>query len=204
MVGMVLGFLRMIIDFSYMAPPCGVEDTRPSIVKDFHYMYFAMSLFFLVGIVAVVVSLLTDQLPHYRLIRTTFWTRKVTDRRPDEKDDFRDSTSKSEAASELVNNIEMEYIIRAKNEKEILKQSQPKSFFSSVVSSVFGLADLGDTQKVKETEMNEAQRRADTFDSLNQTKWEKIILNTNLVFICSIAVTLFIVFSLPDEHSIWR
>ena len=72
MTGMVLGSLRMIIDFTNMAPPCGQTDTRPFIVKDFHYMYFAMSLFFLVGAVAIVISARTEQLPQYRIIRTTF------------------------------------------------------------------------------------------------------------------------------------
>ena len=55
----MIGVARMITDFCYKEPECGVEDTRPAIVTKFHYMYFAMMLFWLTGIVMIVVSLLT-------------------------------------------------------------------------------------------------------------------------------------------------
>lgn len=32
--GMVTGIIRMILDFTYIEPACGEEDTRPLIVKD--------------------------------------------------------------------------------------------------------------------------------------------------------------------------
>ena len=60
MAGMVIGVARMIVDFCYPEPVCGDDDHRPAIVKDFHYMYFAMMLFWLTGIVMIIVSLLTQ------------------------------------------------------------------------------------------------------------------------------------------------
>lgn len=77
MVGLVIGTVRMAIDFSYKAPLCMEKDTRPfwigqvrccsrfrdPILKAFfsqiHYMYFAAFLFWTTGIVAAVISLLT-------------------------------------------------------------------------------------------------------------------------------------------------
>ena len=195
MTGMVLGSLRMIIDFTNMAPPCGQTDTRPFIVKDFHYMYFAMSLFFLVGAVAIVISARTEQLPQYRIIRTTFWTRKVPDKRPDELDRYK-------ALSDPITNVEIEaYKLKEQDEVKQIKES---SFFISAVGSVFGLTDLGDEEKEQSQQREEAQRRADTFESLNQTRWEKVVLNINLVFICLSSAVLYILFSLPDEYSIWK
>jgi hypothetical protein len=34
MIGMVIGLIRMILDFVYYEPPCGEPDTRPGIVKN--------------------------------------------------------------------------------------------------------------------------------------------------------------------------
>ena len=59
MSGFIVGITRMVLDFVYQAPECGVKDTRPIFVKDFHYMYFALMIFLLTGIVCIVVSLLT-------------------------------------------------------------------------------------------------------------------------------------------------
>ena len=60
MAGMIIGVTRMIIDFCYPEPECGVPDNRPAIVTKFHYMYFAMMLFFVTAIVMIVVSLFTQ------------------------------------------------------------------------------------------------------------------------------------------------
>ena len=59
MAGMVIGVTRMITDFCFPEPECEAPDTRPAIVTKFHYMYFAMMLFWLTGIVMIVVSLFT-------------------------------------------------------------------------------------------------------------------------------------------------
>ena len=32
--GMITGLIRMVLDFVYVEPMCGEEDTRPTIVKD--------------------------------------------------------------------------------------------------------------------------------------------------------------------------
>ena len=34
MVGLLTGVIRMVLDFIYVEPACGEEDTRPSIIKD--------------------------------------------------------------------------------------------------------------------------------------------------------------------------
>ena len=51
---------------------------------------------------------------------------------------------------------------------------------------------------------NEAQRRLESFQSLNQTKREKRILNTNLVIILCTSIALYIFFSIPPEYHIFR
>ena len=72
MTGFAFGVTRMILDFVYQAPSCGHKDERPFIVKDFHYMYFALMIFLLTGVVCVVVSLCTPA-PDSELVCFIFW-----------------------------------------------------------------------------------------------------------------------------------
>lgn len=61
MAGFVTGVTRLILVFVYRAPEtCGEEDLRPGLIRNFHYMYFAILLFWITFVVAVVVSLLTE------------------------------------------------------------------------------------------------------------------------------------------------
>lgn len=60
MVGLIMGAIRMILDFVYPAPPCGHPDTRPLVIGKIHFMYFAMLLAGTTALVIIVVSLLTE------------------------------------------------------------------------------------------------------------------------------------------------
>ncbi|XP_074077593.1 sodium/glucose cotransporter 4 isoform X2 [Macrotis lagotis] len=73
--GLVVGALRMILEFSYGAPSCGEKDTRPAILRDVHYLYFALLLFGLTAFVIIVISFSTAPIPEEKLIPLTWWTR---------------------------------------------------------------------------------------------------------------------------------
>ncbi|XP_074641116.1 sodium/mannose cotransporter SLC5A10-like [Tubulanus polymorphus] len=85
MIGLVIGLTRMVLEFVYKEPLCGEPDTRPLILSQVHYMYFALGLFWVVGATMVVISLLTAPTPNDRLIRTTFWTRYDKGVHPDDR-----------------------------------------------------------------------------------------------------------------------
>ncbi|XP_078527549.1 sodium/glucose cotransporter 4-like [Lissotriton helveticus] len=74
-IGFIVGVIRMILDFTNQAPHCGEVDTRFSVVKDVHYLYFALILFAVTGIISIVVSLCTPAIPDESLVRLTWWTR---------------------------------------------------------------------------------------------------------------------------------
>ncbi|XP_069498337.1 sodium/glucose cotransporter 4 [Ambystoma mexicanum] len=74
-IGLAVGLIRMIMDFVYQAPYCGEVDTRPAILKDVHYLHFALILFALTGIVSTVVSLCTTAIPDESLVRLMWWSR---------------------------------------------------------------------------------------------------------------------------------
>ncbi|XP_063092528.1 sodium/glucose cotransporter 4 isoform X3 [Cavia porcellus] len=75
MFGLGVGLLRMILEFSYPAPACGEVDRRPAVLKDFHYLYFALLLCGLTAIVIVIISLCTTPIPEEKLTPLTWWTR---------------------------------------------------------------------------------------------------------------------------------
>ncbi|OWF42638.1 Sodium/myo-inositol cotransporter 2 [Mizuhopecten yessoensis] len=83
--GMTMGMVRFIVQYSYTTPKCGDPgpDPRPSVIKDFHYLYFSCFLFLLTGFTAIVISLLTKPLPAHCLYRLTFWTRHSKEKRLD-------------------------------------------------------------------------------------------------------------------------
>uniref|UniRef100_A0A8C5SSX2 Sodium/myo-inositol cotransporter 2 n=1 Tax=Laticauda laticaudata TaxID=8630 RepID=A0A8C5SSX2_LATLA len=63
LVGMMMGLIRMVLDFVYLQPGCGESDDRPAVVKYVHYLYFSMILGVITLIVVVAVSLLTEPPP---------------------------------------------------------------------------------------------------------------------------------------------
>ncbi|NXY37846.1 SC5A3 protein, partial [Pomatorhinus ruficollis] len=73
MAGFVLGAIRLILAFFYRAPECDQPDTRPAFIKNIHYMYVATGLFWITGVVTVVVSLLTPPPTKEQVRTTTFW-----------------------------------------------------------------------------------------------------------------------------------
>ncbi|NXR81214.1 SC5A9 protein, partial [Pycnonotus jocosus] len=75
MVGLAVGVVRMVMDLVYTAPSCGEEDRRPAVLKDVHYLYFALILCALTAIVIAIVSLFTPPIPEEKLDSLTWWTR---------------------------------------------------------------------------------------------------------------------------------
>nr|XP_019936279.1 PREDICTED: sodium/glucose cotransporter 4 [Paralichthys olivaceus] len=75
MGGLVVGLIRMVLEFSYIAPSCGQPDSRPAILADVHYLYFALILLALTCLVIVAVSLATAPIPKEHLHRLTWWSR---------------------------------------------------------------------------------------------------------------------------------
>ncbi|XP_051869406.1 sodium/myo-inositol cotransporter-like [Pristis pectinata] len=79
LVGSLLGMIRLILAFVYQAPDCDQPDTRPSFIRNIHYMYVATVLFWSTIITAVILSLLTPALPREYTRNTTFWALKDLD-----------------------------------------------------------------------------------------------------------------------------
>ncbi|XP_018420189.1 PREDICTED: sodium/glucose cotransporter 5 [Nanorana parkeri] len=74
MVGLMVGLARMIMEFVYPIPRCGVLDERPSVLKDVHYLHFAIVLCALTTGIVVGVSLLTEPPLPSQVKNLTWWT----------------------------------------------------------------------------------------------------------------------------------
>lgn len=60
-LGLLVGIVRMILDFIYPVPQCYETDTRPDIVKYVHYLYFSIILSLFTLAIVVCVSLATEK-----------------------------------------------------------------------------------------------------------------------------------------------
>ncbi|CAL8285869.1 unnamed protein product [Arctogadus glacialis] len=74
MVGLVVGVCRMVLEFAFPPPRCGVVDWAPSVLRSVHYLHFAILLCGLSTIVVVVVTLLTPPPTPEQLTNLTWWT----------------------------------------------------------------------------------------------------------------------------------
>ncbi|XP_011357354.1 sodium/glucose cotransporter 5 [Pteropus vampyrus] len=74
MAGLVVGALRLVLEFLNPALPCGNPDTRPAILSSIHYLHFAVALFVFSGAVVVAGSLLTPPPQCAQIQNLTWWT----------------------------------------------------------------------------------------------------------------------------------
>ncbi|XP_068191980.1 sodium/myo-inositol cotransporter 2 isoform X2 [Antennarius striatus] len=74
-IGLLVGCIRMVLDFIYPAPLCYETDDRPLVLKHVHYLYFAILLAFITLIPAVLGSLATEAPKPEQISRLTWFTR---------------------------------------------------------------------------------------------------------------------------------
>ena len=143
-----------------------------------------------------------------KLIRTTFWTRKLPDKRADESDDYTQTEKNqfSPADTELEDMNSKVNIIDSKLDD--LDTSRKSKIWNILLDVVCGFERLenkiNDTARLAKQQAIETQRKIDSFYSLNQTKFEKIILGINLAIILTIAVGLYIFFSIPPQYHMFK
>ncbi|CAG2168176.1 unnamed protein product, partial [Oppiella nova] len=88
-IGLMIGIIRFVMEFSYTVPPCGSNDPdpRPLILSKVHYLHFGIILFIISMVVTIVISLLTKPIDEKHLYRLTYWSLKSEKVREDIDDD---------------------------------------------------------------------------------------------------------------------
>ncbi|XP_060748248.1 sodium/myo-inositol cotransporter 2 [Tachysurus vachellii] len=74
-LGLLVGVVRMILDFIYPLPQCYETDTRPDVIKYVHYLYFSIILSLFTLAVVVCISLATEKPTEEQLSRLMWSTR---------------------------------------------------------------------------------------------------------------------------------
>uniref|UniRef100_H2YLZ9 Uncharacterized protein n=1 Tax=Ciona savignyi TaxID=51511 RepID=H2YLZ9_CIOSA len=74
-LGIIIGLVRMILEFAIGSPACGKPEFRPTILYKVHYLYFAMILFSVTCVLSICISLVTPPINEKCLVRLTYWNR---------------------------------------------------------------------------------------------------------------------------------
>ncbi|NWI55458.1 SC5AB protein, partial [Calyptomena viridis] len=74
-VGLLLGLIRLVLDFIYPEPRCDEADGRPGVVKYMHYLYFSMVLAAISTLTVLLVSVATEPPGPEMISRLTWFTR---------------------------------------------------------------------------------------------------------------------------------
>nr|XP_034361926.1 sodium/glucose cotransporter 5 isoform X3 [Arvicanthis niloticus] len=74
MAGLLVGALRLVLEFLHPEPPCGQIDTRPAPLRSIHYLHFAIALFLLTCAVMAIGSLLSPPPQQRQIENLTWWT----------------------------------------------------------------------------------------------------------------------------------
>ncbi|CAH1796389.1 unnamed protein product [Owenia fusiformis] len=222
MAGFVTGLARLILIFIFRPPgQCGEEDTRPAILKDFHYMYFAMLLYWITTIVCVVISVLTAPLPPEKTWKTTFWSRhdprtlqqvragvtldQLKESQGDDANDTRgiDNPTLSVDDVELKENGKKVWTTPSEDVEEQPTQGgdgdKQKWCPMSLKDWLCGFDSIGEESQTKE------KQRILIITSLKQDKMAKYCLNFGLIVILALGTGMYIFWStwkyIPDESN---
>ncbi|XP_042684004.1 sodium/myo-inositol cotransporter 2 isoform X2 [Centrocercus urophasianus] len=74
-IGLLMGVIRLVLDFIFPEPQCGERDTRPGVLRYMHYLYFSMVLAAVSTLTVLLVSLLTEPPSEEMISRLTWFTR---------------------------------------------------------------------------------------------------------------------------------
>ncbi|XP_073400466.1 sodium/glucose cotransporter 4 isoform X2 [Dendrobates tinctorius] len=194
LIGLLVGLTRMIMDFVYTAPNCGQEDTRPSVLKNVHYLYFAMLLFGLTSVICIVISLCTKAIPDDELGRMTWWTRNKVDQTLSVKDDMDLSSDVPVVSSTIEKEPDESSIPQVKilddrscvEEQEENSYSRTYSCWKKLYFWFCGVSTQPEAKMSKEEELKLQMKMT----SIEEKPLWRIVCNVNAVILLAINVFL--------------
>lgn len=204
MLAFVTGVIRMILVFVYHdTGGCGEEDPRPDVIKNFHYMYFALFITLLTAAAAIIISLLTEKPAEKHLVRTTFWTRhaelppeELEPPRSEEKsaDGFTNIVATADDNKTNVFTVEEKKVFRDPNLDMVPARSKEETVScpEKTMNYICGFHQHGEIDQEAEAAL---KKHMEKVASLRQNKYAKIGLNIGLVLILCIGTFLYIFWS---------
>ncbi|PIK38246.1 putative sodium/glucose cotransporter 4 [Apostichopus japonicus] len=174
-LGAIIGLVRLVLDFVYTTPGCGEFDDRPGIVKNFHYLHFALVLYAITVMLIGGISLMTPPIPSKKLVRLTWWTRNdMSKREPMEPEEEGENTDKSSELQEDETEREKgrEEEDKEEDEEEDDDDEENKSIFRKCFNFVCGTTS---TKNVPELTEEEKQALLEKMTSIKEEPfWERV------------------------------
>ncbi|XP_061696824.1 sodium/myo-inositol cotransporter [Syngnathoides biaculeatus] len=230
MTGFVLGAVRLVLAFIYRQPRCDQPDTRPAIIAHVHYMYVATGLFWISGLVAVVVSLLTSPPDEDQIRTTTVWGLRHVEKLPENKKDREQMyrlTEKSRCNGEATlhkglppdvrkemcpDGADVKLLVPSTDHDPATPSAEPSP--ATTPADRFAKLDEGERHEASrcisvldwfcgfKEPSQDAQPRAPQDNAkliaemLHESPRVKLLLNLGLLFVCSVGIFMFVIFSL--------
>ncbi|KAH3830210.1 sodium/glucose cotransporter 4-like [Dreissena polymorpha] len=174
MSGLVVGLIRMGLDFGYGSPGCGEEDTRPAVISKIHFLHFTIILFVVSLAVTVIVSLMTSPIPDKHLHRLTWWTRHS-------------QTTREPFAEELAFTQKADLARATQMEEQAAKNQGPLPTWRRVLYVVCGYESPHTQQMVTEEEKLAQHKLLTSIEE--KPRW-KLFVNINAVVLMLIGMFL--------------
>ncbi|CAL1588385.1 unnamed protein product [Knipowitschia caucasica] len=180
-LGLLIGCIRMLLDFIYPQPQCYEADTRPGVLKYVHYLYFSTLLSVITLCVVVVISLVTEEPRPEQISRLTWFTKSdpVQTQVP--------TVEQSSNKAEDNNDLQTDHTdTRDPSEHRASTSSSVSVRQSRLMSALYWLCGLERRQDHSPPPPPEPP----AVDSLDEKPHLKMIVNVNLII--SLTVTVFI------------
>ncbi|XP_046559241.1 sodium/myo-inositol cotransporter-like [Haliotis rubra] len=208
MYAFLVGAVRLVLVLSFQGEGyCGASSTTtiPAVVRNMHYMYFALFLFLSTGLIALVISFLTTPPPEECLKNTTLWSyrnkvKAITDGSKNidvnlkiindaDGHEIDSITPQDDAAPPTVtenSDVEETYVDLLQAETTATRSVARRMF-----NYVLGI------DKVQESTENDEEFHNHVFvlAALKQTRLEKVVLTIGLLSILSVGVAMFVFWS---------
>ncbi|XP_077842727.1 sodium/myo-inositol cotransporter 2 isoform X5 [Macaca mulatta] len=182
--GLLLGLIRLVLDFIYVQPRCDQPDERPVLVKSIHYLYFSMILSTVTLITVSTVSWFTESPSKEMVSHLTWFTRHdpVVQKEP--------ATPAAPLSLALSQNGMPEASSSSRVQFEMVQENVSKTHScdmtpkqSKVVKAILWLCGIQDKGK------EELPARAEpVIVSLEENPLVKTLLDVNLIFCMTCAI----------------
>nr|XP_054754720.1 sodium/glucose cotransporter 4-like [Lytechinus pictus] len=165
--GEATGLTRMVLDYIYSAPGCGNEDTRPAMIKNFHFLHFACFLYGATVLAVVVVSLLTPAIAPAKLIGLTYWTRNSK------------APREPMSEEEELKNEERQKIKKQREIENYKGRDENPSFGRRTWNLLCGITDAPPAPELTEEEKQEEKRKLTSLDE--DPFWSRVAMVAMIV-----------------------
>ncbi|KAF4800867.1 hypothetical protein TURU_039677 [Turdus rufiventris] len=163
--GLLLGVLRLVLDFIFPEPRCDEPDTRPGVLKYMHYLYFSMLLGATTTLTVLLVSLATEPPAPQMVSRLTWFTRG-------------DPVPKQELAAKDTATLQLELSTAAETPADGAKGAAEAKGSSKLLSTLLWLCGMEHRQEAAEP-LPKAE--PPPVASLEEKPLVKHVLNINLL-----------------------